>query len=163
MAGAWRPWKGQRVRAADCCSKVQQENQQIGRNRHNATPSQDPIFSQEASQRQGQSWARWQRGSPSASIALEVARGHMASLLGAAHTSDPWCLGSFPSPTGLQEEESLRLGCRKGAGRGRAGFQMVGQGCAIAFLSDGERRANPRLLFISSCHRLLLLSISSHT
>ena len=63
----------------------------------------------------------------------------------------------------LQEEESLRLGYRKGAGRGWAGFQMVGQGCAIAFLSDGERSANPRLSFISSCHRLLLLSISSHT
>lgn len=103
-------------------------------------------FSQEASQCQGQSWARWQRGSPSASIALEVARGHVASLLGAAHTSDPWCLGSFPSPTRLQEEGSLRLGCRKGAGRGWAGFQKVGQGCAIAFLSDGERSANPHRL-----------------
>ena len=117
---------------------MQQENQQIGRNRHNATPSQDPIFSQEASQCQGQSWARWQRGSPSASIALEVARGHVASLLGVAHTSDPRCLGSFPSPTGLQEEESLRLGYRKGAGRGWAGFQMVGQGCACVSSTAGE-------------------------
>lgn len=37
-----------------------------------------------------------------------------------AHASDPWCLGSFPSPVGVQEEEeSLRLGCRKGARKGR--------------------------------------------
>lgn len=111
-----------------------QENQQIGRNRHNATPYQDPVFSQEASQCQGQSWARWQRGGPSASIALEVASVQLASLLKVAHVSDPRGLGSVPSPSpvgfpppgGFWEEASLRLGCRKGARKGGAGGREGG-------------------------------------
>lgn len=70
------------------------------------------------------------------------------------------CLGSLPSP--IEFQKSLRLGCRKGPGRDGAGGRGGGQGCAITVLLEGEQSANPHLLLISSCHRLLLLSISSH-
>lgn len=91
-----------------------------------------------------------------------MAKVQLASLLGGSH-SDPWCLGSFPSPVGLPEEESLTgLPDRGQEGMGLED-EKAGQRCAIAILTDGEQSANPRLSFISSCHRLLLLSISSHT
>lgn len=57
----------------------------------------------------------------------------LASLLGVAHASDPWCLGSFPSPTGLQEEESRRLGCREGARKEGAGGREGGAGLCYRY------------------------------
>lgn len=59
----------------------------------------------------------------------------LASLLKVAHTSDPWCLGSFPSPVGFQEEESLRLGCRKGARKG-GGWRTRRRGKVVLSLSS---------------------------
>lgn len=67
----------------------------------------------------------------------------------------PWRVSGGGEPeTGLQE--------RGEEGRGLED-EKAGLGCAIAILTDGEQSANPHLSFISSCHRLLLLSISSHT
>lgn len=101
-----------------------QENQQIGRNRHNATPYQDPVFSQEASQCQGRSWARWQRGGPSASIALEVASVQLASLLKVAHVSDPPGPGLRPLPLPCRVSSPWRV---LGGGEPEAGLQERGQ------------------------------------
>lgn len=116
-------------------------------------------FSWEASQCQGQSWARWQRGDPSASIALEVARVRLASLLRMSGlllaTSCGTSGGGGEPETGLQE--------RGQGGRDGSEDTEVGQGCAITVLPEGEQSANRRLSLLSSCHRLLLLSISSHT
>lgn len=89
---------------------------------------------------------------PPASIALEVAR--MQSLLGELGLLALPCRASGEEPeTGPQER-----------GQGGMGLEdeEAGQGCAITVLPEGEQSANPRLSLISSCHRLLLSSISSH-
>lgn len=89
---------------------------------------------------------------PPASIALEVAR--VQSLLGELGLLALPRRASGEEPeTGLQER-----------GQGGIGLEdeEAGQGCAITVLPEGEQSANPRLSLISSCHRLLLLSISSH-
>lgn len=39
----------------------------------------------------------------------------------------------------------------------------MGQGCAITVFLEGEQSANRHQSLISSRHRLLLLSVSSHT
>lgn len=45
------------------------------------------------------------------------------------------CLGSLPPPVGLQEEESLRLGCRKGSGEGGMGQRTRKWGKVVLSLS----------------------------
>lgn len=102
-----------------------QESQRIGRNRRNATPYQDPVFPQEASQCQGRSWARWQRGGPSASIALEVASVQVASLLKVAQRFGPPGPGLRPLPLPWRVSSPWRV---LGGGEPEAGLQERGRG-----------------------------------
>jgi hypothetical protein len=140
--------------------RCSQENQQIGRNRHNATPYLDPISSKKTDARV-KAGLGGKEGDLS-HLLLWQWQGFCCHLSWVAHTSDPWCLGSIPSGWGLGEE-SLRLGYRKGAGRGGSEGQKGRARLCYQSPTDGEQSANLHLSHISSCHQLLLLSISSHT